>query len=222
MILGIDSATLMASIALVREDGELVVEVAHDTAGRVSALLVAIDRACTEAGIAPKALTAVACGAGPGSFTGLRIGIATAKGIAFAIGKPLWLVSSLAALATQHVGDGPRVAALDARKGEVYAGAFAADGTALAEERVFAPGELAAYAGDITRYIGDAAAAHPALATLDFVRATPLGSAVARLALRGLRVDVTTGGAPSYIRKSEAEVMYPDGIPGALRKPPEG
>nr|MBA3819418.1 hypothetical protein [Deltaproteobacteria bacterium] len=46
--------------------------------------------------------------------------------------------------------------------------------------------------------------------------ATPSGVAVAELALAGARVDVVTDGAPTYIRPSEAEVMYPDGVPGAL------
>jgi hypothetical protein len=47
---------------------------------------------------------------------------------------------------------------------------------------------------------------------------TPSGSAVARRALAGARVDITRAGAPTYIRPSEAEVMYPDGVPGALRR----
>jgi hypothetical protein len=47
---------------------------------------------------------------------------------------------------------------------------------------------------------------------------TPSGRAVARLALAGARVDITLGGAPTYIRPSEAEVKYPDGVPGALRR----
>ena len=48
--------------------------------------------------------------------------------------------------------------------------------------------------------------------------ATPSAGAVAQLALEGARVDVLVGGAPTYIRASEAEVSYPDGVPGALRK----
>jgi hypothetical protein len=70
-------------------------------------------------------------------------------------------------------------------------------------------------------FAGDAIDAHPALApvaaehTWLAVR-TPSGAAVARLALAGARVDITPGGAPTYIRPSEAEVKYPDGVPGAL------
>lgn len=69
-------------------------------------------------------------------------------------------------------------------------------------------------------YAGDAIASYPeALASLAgswTAARTPSGAAVARLALSGARVDLVTEAAPSYIRKAEAEVMYPDGVPGAL------
>src|SRR6185295_19117385 len=191
---------------------------------------------------APGALDAVAIGAGPGSFTGLRIGMATAKGIAFAADRPLWAVSSLAALADDALveladqqlrahADGIVCAALDARRGEVFAGCFR-HGQALAAERVMPPGELAPWIAELAAAAGDAPAvslagdaidAHPALAPLTAAHTwlaarTPSGRAVARLALAGARVDITRGGAPTYIRPSEAEVLYPDGVPGALRR----
>jgi len=96
-----------------------------------------------------------------------------------------------------------------------------------------APGELAAWVAElaggdpaaprVVRFAGDAIDAHPALAPLTgahpwLAARTPSGRAVARLALAGARVDITLGGAPTYIRPSEAEVKYPDGVPGALRK----
>jgi tRNA threonylcarbamoyladenosine biosynthesis protein TsaB len=236
-LLGLDTATSTAGIAIVEGD-RVLAEARHDTAGRGADLLVAIDRLCRDAGVAPTELDAIAIGAGPGSFTGLRIGMATAKGIAFAAGRPLWAVSSLAALADDALHElsaDPRTAgaeavicaALDARRGEVFAGCFRA-GVALARERVLAPHELAPWiealagaAGAAVHVAGDAIAAHPALAALEarwLAARTPSGRAVARLALAGARVDVTLGGAPTYIRPSEAEVKYPDGVPGALRR----
>jgi tRNA threonylcarbamoyladenosine biosynthesis protein TsaB len=234
-LLALDTATSTAGIAVV--DGDRVLgEVRHDTAGRGADLLVAIDRLCREAGVAPGELEAIAVGAGPGSFTGLRIGMATAKGIAFAANRPLWAVSSLAALADdaqrelatgQQVAEVVICAALDARRGEVFAGCFRG-GVAIAAERVLAPRELAPWADEAGAhaqrvwFAGDAIAAHrAALAALEgqwLEARTPSGRAVARLALAGARVDVTLGGAPTYIRPSEAEVKYPDGVPGALRK----
>jgi tRNA threonylcarbamoyladenosine biosynthesis protein TsaB len=241
-LLGIDTATATAGIAIVDEDGRVLAEARHATAGRGADLLVAIDQVCRAAGVAPAELDAIAIGAGPGSFTGLRIGMATAKGIAFAAGRPLWAVSSLAALAADAIeeladqlllvhADGVICAALDARRGELFAGCYR-HGVPLGPERVMPPGELAAWvtelagagaAPPVVSFAGDAIDAHPALAALAGAHTwlsarTPSGRAVARLALAGARVDITLGGAPTYIRPSEAEVKYPDGVPGALRR----
>jgi tRNA threonylcarbamoyladenosine biosynthesis protein TsaB len=235
-VLGLDTATQTAGIAVV-DDDLVLAEATHDASRRSADLLVAIDDVCRRANLAPTSLDAIAIGAGPGSFTGLRIGMATAKGIAFAAGKPLWAVSSLAALVEDAGGTGsiegraslrsPRgatiVAVLDARRGEVFAGCYR-DGVLLGEERVMAPGELAPWvatlsAGQPVTYAGDALAAYPELASLPWSTIkTPSGRAVAHLALRGPRTDILVGGAPTYIRASEAEIMYPDGVPGALRR----
>jgi tRNA threonylcarbamoyladenosine biosynthesis protein TsaB len=225
-VLGIDTSTLRASIALVDED-RVIAEMLHDTSERRSAdLLVSIDALCNQAALAPADLDAVAIGAGPGSFTGLRIGMATAKGIAFAAGKPLWSVSSLAALAhdaRRHTPHPRIVAVLDARRDEVFA-RVDHEGALVDEERVMAPAELVRWVTTFgeCRFAGDALAAYPdvlaPLADTWIPVATPSGIAVAQLALAGSRVDVLASGAPMYIRPSEAEIRYPDGVPGALRR----
>jgi tRNA threonylcarbamoyladenosine biosynthesis protein TsaB len=210
-VLGLDTATTTASIALL-DDGRVIATATRNTHRRAADVLIAVDEACRAAGIGPRELDAIAVGAGPGSFTGLRIGMATAKGIAFAAQRPVWAVSSLAALALAAPADGTVVAILDARKGEVFAGLFRKTGAlveSLEPERVLAPGMVIVPEGAIT--VGDV----PALCSH---AATPSGEAVARLALAGARVDVLVGGAPTYIRASEAEIRYPDGVPGALRK----
>jgi tRNA threonylcarbamoyladenosine biosynthesis protein TsaB len=252
ILLGLDTATATAGIAIVDDHGRVLAEARHDTSGRGADLLVSIDEVCRAAGAPPRGIAAVAVGAGPGSFTGLRIGMATAKGIAFAAGRPLWAVSSLAALADDAMhelandqllahADGVICAVLDARRGEVFAGCFR-HGALLAPERVMAPGELGPWVAELARaaapdlpappgasgpivsFAGDAIAAHhDVLAPLAvhgpwLAARTPSGAAVARLALAGARVDITLGGAPTYIRPSEAEVKYPDGVPGALRR----
>lgn len=237
-VLGLDTATLTSGIALV-DDGVVLAEARHDASGRTADLLVAIDTACKRAGLGPRDLDAIAIGAGPGSFTGLRIGMATAKGIAFATGKPLWAVSSLAALAHDAERAAPghgqlTVAILDARRGEVFAGCYLG-ARLVGDERVLAPEAVAAWVGELAagedrgagpvelRYVGDAITTFPAVfATLAdrWLVTTPSGHAVAQLALAGARVDVVTGGVPTYIRPSEAEVMYPDGVPGALPRNP--
>jgi tRNA threonylcarbamoyladenosine biosynthesis protein TsaB len=232
-VLGLDTSTLTAGVAVV--DGERTLAAARGAGNtRTSDVLTTIDDVCKRAGVAPLALDAVAVGAGPGSFTSLRIGMATAKGIAFAAGKPLWAVSSLAALAYDAILGHPAlahvIAVLDARRGEVFAGCYALDAARrvalIGEERVLAPGEVVAWAtslvGDDARYAGDAIDAYPdAFAGIEWLpERTPSGIAVALLAEHGAHVDVLTDGAPTYIRPSEAEVMYPDGVPGALTRRP--
>lgn len=229
-VLGIDTSTPRISVALV-DDATLLgareVMVERNRTG----LLPIVDELFTAVGIRPQALDAIAVGAGPGSFTGLRIGMATAKGIAFASGRPLWAVSSLGAIAHAELQRDPAglvVVVLDARKGEVYAGAYRREGdrtVLVGDERVMPPTELAALGGaarqgdEHVRFVGDALAAYPQLSVLDGGWGiTPTGAGVAALALAGSRVDVLVGGAPTYIRPSEAEVRYPDGVPGAIRK----
>ena len=214
IILAIDTSTRFQSVALVDERGVALAEATRELARSGADLLATIDAACVGANVAPLDIDAVAVGAGPGSFTGLRVGMATAKGIAFAARCPLWTASSLAALAHDELARDPSgavVAVLDARRGEIYAGAYRIDDgrvVAVAPERVMAPSELAAYAAG-ARVIGDYATDEPR---------TPTAAAVARLALAGARVDELATGAPSYIRRAEAEIRYPDGVPGALRR----
>jgi tRNA threonylcarbamoyladenosine biosynthesis protein TsaB len=218
IVLGIDTATRIASVAIV-DDGRVLAELRGDDSARGADLLVQIDAVCTQANITPRDIAAVAIGAGPGSFTGLRIGMATAKGIAFAAKCPLWAVSSLAALAFEELAAEPTatvLAVLDARKGEVYAGAYHRDRdrtVRVGDEVVMAPERIVAFAPPGARIIGDF------VDVLDGSSPrTPSGAAVAKLALEGARVDVLVGGAPTYIRPSEAEVKYPDGVPGALKR----
>jgi tRNA threonylcarbamoyladenosine biosynthesis protein TsaB len=95
-----------------------------------------------EAGIARSQLDAIAAGRGPGAFTGVRLAISIAQGIALALDRPVVPVSTLATLAMQSEGDA--IAAIDARMGEVYLGAFrrvGEDVQALAPETVVKPAD---------------------------------------------------------------------------------
>lgn len=124
--LAIETATEALSVAV--RHGEAV-HAHHEIAPRRHGelLLPTVERLLGEAGLALDALDAVAFGRGPGAFTGVRIAIAAAQGLAFAAGIPVIPVSTLACLAQTAVnahGPRPVLAAIDARMGEIYAGWF--------------------------------------------------------------------------------------------------
>jgi len=221
-ILAMDSAAGSVSAAVL-EDEQILCEAAADTGRNASAeLLPAVDFVLRTAGLRPAEVDLFACTAGPGSFTGLRIGIATAKGFCLALGKPLAGVSTLKALACNPDRPGIRICSMiDARKGQVYAALYETDRCgklrqlhpdglfdAMAYVRNLGSGVLfvgsgaGRYAEEIRSFLApDAAIA----ADRDHrVRA----SAVGRLGLQGYRqgnlIDPIAF-APVYLRASDAE-----------------
>lgn len=130
-LLALDTSTPLTALALGRVDrergtSELVASATHDDqASPASSLLAArISALLTEANITPRDLGALACGVGPGTFTGTRVALATAKGLAFALPCPLFAVPTLAAVAGSAAAHGRVLALLDARRAEVYAAEF--------------------------------------------------------------------------------------------------
>jgi tRNA threonylcarbamoyladenosine biosynthesis protein TsaB len=109
-------------------DGAIVARVAYDGGtSHAERIFTAIDGAMAQAGVARGDLTALACDVGPGSFTGVRVGVASLKGIAVALGLPVVGVGALEAMAFAAATDaGGRdvLAVVDARKGEVFAAAY--------------------------------------------------------------------------------------------------
>ncbi|MBI5441551.1 MAG: tRNA (adenosine(37)-N6)-threonylcarbamoyltransferase complex dimerization subunit type 1 TsaB [Deltaproteobacteria bacterium] len=124
-VLALDTAGETAGAALA-VDGVLKAEVVEASASRHSQRLFRlVDGVLEGAGLKPRSLGCVAVSRGPGSFTGLRVGVATAKGIAFALGLPAVGVSTLEALARGAMPfPGVIVPLLDARKQQVYAAAW--------------------------------------------------------------------------------------------------
>lgn len=124
------------------------------------ALLALAEEALVAAGVARGDLERIGVGVGPGGFTGLRIGIATARGLAQGLGVPLVGVSSLRALAEGAAPGGPVLAVLDARRGEAFLAAYE-DGEERIAPRVARPEELPAIAarqdGRPWKAVGDGA-----------------------------------------------------------------
>ena len=227
-MLAIDTSTLVGSMALVR-DGELVSEwSASVRASHGETLLPAVQRLLGAGSTSLHDVDAFAVGIGPGSFTGVRIGVATVKGLALAEGKPIIGVTSLRVLARGLSGGvGLRVPVIDAHKGEVYCAAYeiAIDGALVervapfhappsdAAERLLAEaqGEMLWLAGNgVGRYgdaflapLGENARRSPTFC--DVPRAACLADeAVRQLALEGPS-DLALL-EPMYLRPSDAKL----------------
>jgi tRNA threonylcarbamoyladenosine biosynthesis protein TsaB len=127
-LLGLDTSTPATSACVLRADGEAFEALAAPERlalppAHASELMPAVADVMERAGVDWDELDAIAVGVGPGTFTGLRIGIATARALATAAGLPLRRVSSLAALAA-GIDDLVRLPLIDARRGEVFAALY--------------------------------------------------------------------------------------------------
>ena len=130
-ILGFDTSTAASTAAVLRSDGELFESVPAPTRlteppAHARELLPAVNAVMERADVGFGELDAIAVGVGPGTFTGLRIGVATARALAKATDLPVRGVSSLAALAAGMSGT-VRLPLIDAKRGEVYAALFEED-----------------------------------------------------------------------------------------------
>lgn len=222
-----DTATPCSTVAITagtRKDG--VVIASFGLTGNVThsrRLIGAIDHLSRAAAVDMKAIEAIGVSLGPGSFTGLRIGMATAKGLAAATGKPLLGVSTLDTLAGQCVDRSRLICAvLDARKSEVYSAFYRcnADGVArrFGEISVSAPERLAENIEESVLLVGDGAAVYRELfqqllgekalfapSHLHTPSAAALGMIAGEKFILQDTLDIAEA-VPIYIRSSDAEL----------------
>ncbi|MEW6326219.1 MAG: tRNA (adenosine(37)-N6)-threonylcarbamoyltransferase complex dimerization subunit type 1 TsaB [Thermodesulfobacteriota bacterium] len=224
-ILAVDTATHTGSVALT--DNEVVLAeynlFSKETHSR--RLLQAVDYLLAQTRLALNDIDGLAVTIGPGSFTGIRIGLATFKGLALATGKPVMGISTLDALAANFpVADRPVFPVIDARKREVFTAAYYPDEAgrlikaspelvllpqdlaARIEERVILVGDgLWSYGEFFEKELGDRAFFAPG--SLSFIRASNVAFLAEEKFKAGEQADIVTM-VPTYIRPSEAELKW--------------
>lgn len=218
-ILAVDTAGKTAGVALMQDD-RLLYECYFDGGLTHSeTLMPMVDTALRMCGLTCADIDLFGVNAGPGSFTGLRIGLAAVKGLAFPRGTLCAPVSTLEALAAAHTGEGTVLCALDARRAQVYCAAFD-----LAEHRRLMPDDARAVA-DLAEFIqnckkplffvgdgaylcynkyGDAAGVLPVPPALRGGRAAAVALVAGQMAARGEAV-LPEALLPDYHRLSQAE-----------------
>lgn len=144
IVLAIDTAGVDCSAALYDSAAGKVLSEVTETIGKGHAerLMAVIDEALAVANLPLKSVERVAVVIGPGSFTGIRVGVAAARGLALALGVESVGVTTLEALAVKFLGEHPGhpvVVAMDAKRNEVYTQAFSAAGEALSQPAALSP-----------------------------------------------------------------------------------
>lgn len=215
-LLALETSTHMLSVALAM-DGHMIERAEFRANGGSELLLPWVQQILAEAGISLHQLDAIAFGAGPGSFTGLRLACGIAQGLAYGADLPVIPVPTLEALAQAH-GPGRILACLDARMNEVYCAAYevsASDIEEILAPLVVAPETLPLPPGIGWKGSGDGFAAHAetltarlrsVLTSID-AQVPPLAAAVALLAGRRWRSGTTLppgAAVPLYVRDKVA------------------
>ncbi len=214
LTLSLDTTAHFGSIALL--DGADVLEevLLHAPEGFGPVLFGSIDALLRRNSVAIGDIGLFAAAAGPGSFTGVRVGLTAAKGLAEACGKPVAGVSNLMALA--ECGSAPlRAVMLDARRGEIYGAVYDGSLNVVLPEVVMGfkdwlsqlpAGDLEFISTDFGPF-RDALPFRDAWRDKDLVERRALAGPVGRVALRAPKVDAAAVDA-NYVRRSDAELLW--------------
>ncbi len=210
--LAVDTASEYGSAAI-RADGRLLAETElHSREGFAHLIFEAIERCRKDAGVDLAAIDCFAAGAGPGSFTGVRVALSAVKAFAEALGKPAFAISNLRALSVFGARSTPRAVLLDARRTEVYSAVYGPDLALLVEESV---GPLATFLESLgDREACEFIAPIGTVLPIGFTGAArALAAAIAHCAeldmQTGVRFDAASLDA-NYVRRSDAELFWTD------------
>jgi tRNA threonylcarbamoyladenosine biosynthesis protein TsaB len=162
LILAFDSSSKTAAVAILQDDAILYDVIINNGSNHSEILLPAIEQACSQSMVNIKDIDLFACTIGPGSFTGLRIGISTLKGLLLATGKPAAGVSALAALAL-NVNENTQLicSVMDAGRGQAYTAYYSRNEKGLlnqiGQEKVVDPKDIVINIDQDTTFVGDGA-----------------------------------------------------------------
>jgi len=208
LILAVDTTGEHGSLALAR-GGELLEQVAlHAPAGFSQILFGELERLLARHGVKTAEMDCFAAASGPGSFTGVRVGLACVKGLAEAVGRPAVAVSNLEVLA--RCGTAPlRGAVIDARRGEIYGAVYDCEGRLVSPEVV---ARLDPWLAALPPGVSEFVSAMPLPAVSRVIPApAALAAVIAEIArarlLRGEASDPAALDA-NYVRRSDAELFW--------------
>jgi tRNA threonylcarbamoyladenosine biosynthesis protein TsaB len=218
LTLAVDTTAEFGSIALADDSGTLEEILLHETNGFSASLFGQIDALMQRKGLALPDIDLFAGASGPGSFTGVRVGLAAIKGLAEVLGKPATAVSNLQALA--HFGSAPaRATVIDARRGEIYGALYGANGEAIVPEIVIPFPAFISLMGDcdfewisvdftpfIPALTGTRFAGMPVITVPRALAGTIAGIAATRLNA-GDPCEAAAIEA-NYVRRSDAELLW--------------
>ncbi len=223
-ILALDSSGLVASVAVATEDILLAEYTVNYKKTHSQTLLPMLDEVARMIELDLKTIDVIAVAAGPGSFTGLRIGSATAKGLGLALNKRLVHIPTVDALAYNLYGCGKYICPLmDARRNQVYTGIYRFDGDEMQIVRQQSPmaveeiaGKLNALGGEVV-FLGDGVPVYREMlsslmkvpysfapAHMNRQRAAAVAALAVRYVQKG-RTESAAEHAPDYLRLSQAE-----------------
>jgi len=207
LILAFDTTAAAVSVALCRDGKSVAATRAIMDQGQAEALMPLLEEVMHTAGLRYADLDRIAVTVGPGSFTGVRVGLAAARGLGLAAGKPLIGVTSTDVLAAAAPETGPLAVTIDTKRGDFYAQLFGDDRQPLGDVAIVASAALAAWVGtDPIVVTGDGAKTVVALLgpQARLSSANPLPDAVLLARIAATRAPVPGGPLPVYARAPDA------------------